>query len=183
MADGLRGRIFTLMTRAAHAGGADRSADVLIAGGGVAALETLMALRALAGERAGYPPLPAPDFVHRPLSVGEPFGLGAPQRRPLAQIAADFGAEARRAAVAAVDASGHRVVLGSGDTLGYDVLVLAPGARTLPAFDDAVTFGGPESAATMRALLDGLERGELPRLAFVAPTMAGWTLPLYGSRC
>jgi sulfide:quinone oxidoreductase len=156
------------------------AADVLIAGGGVAALEAMMALADLAGERARVTLVaPEPDFVHRPQSVAEPFGLGAPQRRPLAQIASGFGAGFRRAGVAAVDPAGQRVVLRSGDTLGYDVLVLAPGARTLPAFEDAVTFGGPGSAATMRALLADLEGGEVGRIAFVAPTLAGWTLPLY----
>ena len=71
-------------------------------------------------------------------------------------------------------------MLDTGDTLTYEhALVLAPGARTLPAFDDALTFTGTGSAAAMRALLDDLGRWRVRRIAFVAPEAAGWTLPLY----
>ena len=47
---------------------------VLIAGGGVAALEAVLALEALAGARVRIELLtPADEFVFRPLLVGEPF--------------------------------------------------------------------------------------------------------------
>jgi sulfide:quinone oxidoreductase len=156
------------------------AAEVVIVGGGVAALEALMALRALAGERV-HITLVAPDsdFVYRPMTVAEPFGLGAPRRYPLRQVAADFGAHLVRAAVIAVDADERRVVQRDGDTRGYDTLILAPGARMLPAFEGAIEFGRADSAAAMRGLLDELEQGHVRRVAFVAPTLAGWTLPLY----
>jgi sulfide:quinone oxidoreductase len=153
---------------------------VLIAGGGVAALETLMALRDLAGDRVGVTLVaPEPDFVYRPMAVAEPFGLGEARRYPLRRIAEDFGAELVQAGVAALDAPAGRVALRSGDTMTYDTLVLAPGARMIPAFDDAVTFSGPGSGPEMRALLDELEQGRVRRIAFVAPTVTGSTLPLY----
>jgi len=155
-------------------------AEVLFVGGGVAALETLMALRDLAGDRVRVTLVAAePDFVYRPMAVAEPFGLGEARRYPLRRVVEDFGAALVQAGVAAVDASARRVVLRSGDTMRYDTLVLAPGARMLPAFDAAVTFSGPGSGAAMRALLDELEQGRARRIAFVAPTVAGWTLPLY----
>jgi sulfide:quinone oxidoreductase len=47
---------------------------VLIAGGGVAALEATLALRALADERVAITLVaPESDFVYRPLAVAEPF--------------------------------------------------------------------------------------------------------------
>jgi len=160
--------------------GPGSSAEVLIVGGGVAALETLMALRDLAGERVHATLVaPDPDFVYRPMAVAEPFGLGEARRYPLRRIAEDFGAGLVQAGVTAVDAPARRVVLRSGDTLAFDTLVLAPGARMLPAFDDAVTFMGPGSAPAVRALLDELEQGRVRGIAFVAPTMVGWMLPLY----
>jgi sulfide:quinone oxidoreductase len=155
-------------------------AEVLIVGGGVAALETLMALRALAGDRVRVTLVAAePDFVYRPMAVAEPFGLGEARRYPLRRVVEDFDAGLVQAGVAAVDASPRRVVLRSGDTIHYDTLVLAPGARMLPAFDAAVSFSGPGSSAAMRALLDELEEGRARRIAFIAPSVAGWTLPLY----
>ncbi|MGD0455391.1 MAG: hypothetical protein ABSB69_17530, partial [Solirubrobacteraceae bacterium] len=47
---------------------------VLIAGGGVAALEALLALRALAPEQTEITVLaPNAEFVYRPMAVREPF--------------------------------------------------------------------------------------------------------------
>ena len=155
-------------------------AEVVIVGGGVAALEAMMALRELAGERVSITLVaPDDDFVYRPLAVVDPFGGGEPRRYPLGRIVADFGARHVRVHVEAVDAPGRRVIGAGGTTLGYDTLILAPGARTLPAFDAAIEFGRPNSNAAMRELLADLRRKEVRRVGFVAPTVAGWTLPLY----
>ena len=156
-------------------------AGVVIVGGGVAALETMMALRQLAGDRVQATLVaPEPDFVYRPMAVAEPFGVGEAGHVPLVQIARDFGVELVQAGVAAVDAGARRVLLTGGDALSYDrVLVLAPGARTRPAFEDALTFTGSGSVAVMRALVDELERGRVRGIAFVVPEVGGWTLPIY----
>ena len=55
---------------------ADDQRHVLVAGGGVAALEAALALRALADERLHVELLaPEPQFWYRPLAVAEPFSL------------------------------------------------------------------------------------------------------------
>ena len=47
---------------------------VLVAGGGVAGLEALLALRHLAGDRVELSLLsPRADFSYRPMAVAEPF--------------------------------------------------------------------------------------------------------------
>jgi sulfide:quinone oxidoreductase len=156
------------------------AAEVVIAGGGVAALETLLALRDLAGDRVRVTLVTAdPDFVDRPLTVAEPFGFGTARRHPLERIAADFDATIIHGSVKEVRAAERRVVLRSGDTLSYENLVVATGARMLPAFDHAITFGEQGSGEAMRELVDGVERGAVRRVAFVAPTSIGWTLPIY----
>jgi sulfide:quinone oxidoreductase len=155
-------------------------AEVVIVGGGVAALEALMALRAHAGDALGITLVASqPEFVYRPMMVAEPFDAGSVRRYPLRQIGSDFGARVLQGAVTSVDARERRVVLRSGDTIGYDTLILAPGARMLRAFDDAIAFGEPDSGAAMRGLLVDLDEGRARRVAFVAPTAAGWLLPLY----
>jgi sulfide:quinone oxidoreductase len=154
--------------------------EVLIVGGGVAALEALIALRALAGRRVQITvAAPGDDFVQRPLTVVEPFETGAARRHPLREIAADFDARLVSAAVDAVAARTRRVLCRSGDALAYDTLILAPGARPVAPFEGAVTFGEPDAPAALRALLDGLTSGAVRRVAFVAPTLVGWSLPLY----
>jgi sulfide:quinone oxidoreductase len=163
-----------------HERASSPAADVVIAGGSVAALEALAALRNLAGDRVRLTLVaPDPDFVDRPMTVAEPFGFGSARRYPLGQIASNFEATLVRASVREVQTAERRVVLRSGDTLTYDTLVLATGARTLPAFDHAITFGEQGSGEAMRRLVDGVERGAVRRVAFIAPTAVGWTLPLY----
>ena len=67
--------------------------EVVIVGGGVAALETLMALHDLAPAAVRVKLVAAePDFVYRPMSVAEPFGLGEALRYPLRRVVDDFGA-------------------------------------------------------------------------------------------
>jgi sulfide:quinone oxidoreductase len=52
---------------------------VLVAGGGVAALESVLALRSLAGDRVAIELLaPGTDFAHRPYSVRSPFSGDTP---------------------------------------------------------------------------------------------------------
>jgi hypothetical protein len=56
---------------------------VVVAGAGVAGLETLMALRALAGARVELTLIaPQDEFVYRPLAVEEPFASGVPGGSP-----------------------------------------------------------------------------------------------------
>jgi len=66
---------------------------VLIAGGGVAGLEALMALHSLAGDHVEVT-LVAPDdtFTVRALSVQNPFARPASGRYSLSRICADHGA-------------------------------------------------------------------------------------------
>src|SRR3954453_18673530 len=92
--------------------------EVLIVGGGVAALEALIALRALAANRVGITlAAPGDDFVQRPLTVVEPFAAGPARRHPLREIAADFDARFVPAAVDAVATGTRRVLCRSGDAL------------------------------------------------------------------
>src|SRR5580692_552940 len=67
---------------------------VVIVGGGVAALESALALAHLAPERTDVTLIaPNPEFVYRPMTVGEPFAHGAAACYPLQRIASDAGAE------------------------------------------------------------------------------------------
>ena len=77
---------------------------VVIVGGGVAGLEALLALRAMAADRVSLT-LAAPerDFSYRPLAVAEPFGLGHAYRVPLSQFADYAGAQLVLDATVAVE--------------------------------------------------------------------------------
>src|SRR6266536_6580706 len=95
--------------------------DVLIAGGGVAALEATLALRALAEDRVAITLVaPESDFVYRPLAVAEPFRVGEVRRFPLRPLVKAAGAELRRGRVAAVDSERRVVVTEEQEELPYE---------------------------------------------------------------
>jgi sulfide:quinone oxidoreductase len=153
---------------------------VLVAGGGVAALETALALRALAGERVSIELVaPERDFTHRPLAVAAPFRVGEVETFPLHKLAAAAGAELRQGAVTSVDPGRHVVLTDDGRELAYDVLVLALGARPVEAFPNALTFRGPQDEPALAALLEDIVNGEVRSVAFAVPTGTSWPLPLY----
>lgn len=158
----------------------DGKKRVLIAGGGVAALEGVLALRKLAGYVVDVTMLaPEEHFVYQPLSVGDPFALGPAKRYPLAKVADDLGVTLEHAALTAVDAHNRTVTSSDGAQLAYDALLVAAGARREPAFDNALTFRGQEDAERVHGLVQDLEAGYGRRLAFVVPTGVAWSLPLY----
>src|SRR5881227_502014 len=95
--------------------------EVVVVGGGVGGLETVMALRAAAGSRVRITVVtPEDEFVYRPLSVGEPFGLGTARRHPLEQVARDFDAELVRDELEWVAPRGSRIFTRGGAEIGYD---------------------------------------------------------------
>jgi sulfide:quinone oxidoreductase len=153
---------------------------VVVAGGGVAAIEAMLALRDLAGDRVAITLVaPQQDFVYRPLSVGEPFALGKALAMPLATVARDVGAELRQDALAAVDTDAHSVRLESGDTVTYDALLVAVGARRVAALQHARTFRGQEDSESVHGLIQDLEGGYSRRIVFVVPAGVAWSLPIY----
>jgi sulfide:quinone oxidoreductase len=152
---------------------------VLIAGGGVAALEAALALRALAGELVDVALLaPEPSFWYRPLATAEPFGLGEVRRFELPELAAAAGATFTPGSLLRVD-SGSRLAWTSAGTLEYDALLVACGAEPAPAVSGAFTFRGPADTDHMRTLLDEIAAGRARRVAFVVPWGAVWSLPIY----
>jgi sulfide:quinone oxidoreductase len=158
----------------------DEKFRVLIAGGGVAALEAALALRELAGERVAIALLaPEPDFVYRPLSVLEPFSEGGAERYPLERFAADVDAELIADSFKRLDADQRRLHTDSGRELEYDAVLLALGARPKPAFSHALTIDDRQLDGQFHGLIQDVEGGYARSLAFVAPAPMAWPLPIY----
>jgi sulfide:quinone oxidoreductase len=153
---------------------------VLVAGGGVAGLETLLALRALAGDLVDLELLaPEPQFWYRPLAVAEPFGLARAEHFDLATIADSAGAAFTLDQLASVDAPGHRARTAHGAEIGYDALVIACGALPRPTLPGALSFRGPADSDAFAELLSEAEQGAVGSVAFALPTAGIWPLPLY----
>jgi len=153
---------------------------VVVAGGGVAALEALLALRALAGERCALTLLaPNEEFVYRPATVGEPFHRGRAQRQPLRDVAVDTGATLVPAALAAVDATAREAVTSEGERLPYDALLLAVGAEAVHPYPRTLQWDDTAGLERLGGLLADIEGGYARRVAIVIPPGPGWPLPGY----
>jgi sulfide:quinone oxidoreductase len=155
---------------------------VLIAGGGVAGLETLLALRAVAGDRVEIMVV-APDakFVNRSMAVDQPASVGGVRGLKLRDVTGEFDAHWQRGTVEWVDRERQVVVTGRGRELTYDQLVLALGARPEREWhsDGVLTYHDAAEAHEYRRLLRQLEEGRVRSVAFVKPAGASWLLPLY----
>jgi sulfide:quinone oxidoreductase len=156
------------------------TARVLISGGGIAALETALALDRLARGRVAVELIsPRRDFVFRPRPGWTPLGAGPAARFDLDSVAAEMGARYRSDALAAVRVAEQEVVTKRDAVLPYDALVIAHGATAKRAVTGAVTFWTREDEPALRQVLAAFERGEHDRIALAVPAGMRWSLPLY----
>jgi len=166
----------------------DMSTRVVIAGGGVAALEALLALRADAGSLVDVTLVADADaFTYRALQVGEAFGAGAPRRYPLASLVEGAGARFVRAAIASVSVGARELLLDDGRRISYDGLLLATGARA-GAFRGHEAIVGDVTIVVPRGVLWSLPAYELalraaarsPRCAVRVVTHEPQPLDIFG---
>jgi sulfide:quinone oxidoreductase len=154
--------------------------DVVVAGGGVAGLEGLLALRALAGDRIRLTLVaPDPEFSYRPLAVAEPFALGHAHRVPLSQFADDAGAELVVDATVGVDDARGELQLRDAGSRAYDALLVAPGAVAVEGVEQATTWWPGGDPEVYGGLLRDMDEGYAKRIAIVVPPGAVWPLPAY----
>ncbi len=150
---------------------------IVIAGGGVAALEACLALRDHLPADELDITLLTPDrrFEYRPLAVLAPFEGISRWSFELASFAAEQEVELVHDVLAAVGPHARVAVTGAGGELGYDLLLIAAGGHTVDAVHGALTFRGPAEGQLIRAMLDDPPDS----IAFAAPAGASWPLPLY----
>lgn len=154
--------------------------SVVIAGGGVAAIEGLLRLRRLVGDAVKITLLaPNEEFAFRALSVKEPFALGGAERHALRHIVRDAGAEWRRDTLSWIDPDAQVVHTGDGVELGYDALLVAVGGRLKPVYEHATTFRDAEADALLTGLVEDIEGGYTRSVAFVVPEGLVYQLPVY----
>jgi sulfide:quinone oxidoreductase len=153
---------------------------VVIAGGGVAGLEALLALRALAGHLVRATVIsPTREFVYRPVTVAEAFDRAQARVYDLPQLIADQDGEFVQDELTRVDPSQREAISRGGRRIRFDALVVATGARPLAWLRGALTFRGRGDVPVLRALLDDLVDGTARSVALALPSERMWPLPLY----
>ena len=156
---------------------------VVIVGGGVAGLESLLALHALAGDCVDITLVePELKFVNRSMAVMQPFKGHRVRGVRMEDIAPEFGARWLRRTLDRVAHEERVAIMKDGVKLPYDMLVLAIGARrperSWPP-DGQLTFYDGRSGPDYRLLLHQLREGRVGSVAFVRPAGVSWPLPLY----
>lgn len=153
---------------------------MLIAGGGVAAIEAALALRDLAGQRLAVEICsPRSEFVYRPFSVGEPYGAASVFRYDLETLAERIGVGFRLDGVLSVDLEAGQATVRDGERIPYDYLLVTTGARMLWAVPGAVTFWGVSDEGGFGAVVRKLRSGAVRDTVFTMPSGNTWALPLY----
>ncbi len=152
----------------------------LICGGGVAAAEGLLRLRALAGDSVAITLLaPNDEFVYRPLAVREAAGFEPARRYELAGIAEHAGAHWIKDTLASVDVAGRAAHTGQGRELSYDALLVAVGGSQIVDLEQAVAFKDADATRVYEEVVRDVESGEVQSVAFVVPEGPVYPLPVY----
>ena len=155
---------------------------VVIAGGGVAGLEALVALHGLR-RRPRRHHARVPEHALRPAGRcdGRRVRRADAEQHDVAMIADDHGAHLLCDALHVVHREYATALTESGRELQYDSLLVAVGAHAdpHPALRDALTFWGMDDVPAMSDLLADIEAGRARSVMFVVPPGATWTLPAY----
>jgi sulfide:quinone oxidoreductase len=154
---------------------------VVIAGGGVAAVESVLALRELAGQRVGITIVsPEREFLYRPVTVAEAFDRGEAHAYPLDEIVSyEGGGELIWDRLESVDGPERTAVTTSGTRITFDALIVAAGAIATEPLAGALTFRGRADVAALRGVLDELVAGSARSVALTMPAERTWPLPIY----
>jgi sulfide:quinone oxidoreductase len=154
--------------------------EVVIVGGGVAALEAAFAIHELGGDLVHLTMLaPASEFTYRPNAVNEPFSLGSARRYPLASLAEAAGVELVAGCLERVDVPRRRAYTTAGIELAYDALLVGTGASVRRRYEHVTTVDDTQMDEHLHGLVQDLEAGYVKRLAFVISAPVPWPLPAY----
>ena len=170
------------MSEQAHHGGysASKGLRVLIAGGGVAALEAVLALRSLAPDDVAVTVLSGSDeFVYHPLTVLEPFAPHAVTRLAWSRAAAELGAAHIPGRLDAVDPDARQITSEEQGQIDYDLLVVAIGGRKRDLVPGVLTVGSPGADHAFAEVLGDLRAGRPMRLSFITPPGVAWSIAIY----
>jgi sulfide:quinone oxidoreductase len=154
---------------------------VVIAGGGVAAVEALLALHELAGHHVQVTLVsPEREFLYRPVTVAEAFDRGEARAYALGEMLAYAGGgKLIWDSVQSVEPDDQVAVLGSGERIGYEMFIAALGAVAREPLPGALTFRGRADVPALRAVLDELATGVARSVALTLPSERMWALPIY----
>jgi sulfide:quinone oxidoreductase len=153
---------------------------VVICGGGIAGLEALLRLRALAGDALDITLLaPNEELHYRPLAVDEPFAKRGVRRYPLRSIMRETGAQWHQGAAEWVDSQAQVVHTDAAEKFPYDALLIAVGGRLVMPFEHVTVFDDKRADEGYHGLIQDVEGGYTRSVVLIIPEGYAWLLPVY----
>lgn len=153
---------------------------VCVVGAGTAGLEALLAAREAIGSTADLQ-LIAPDrsFRYRPMSPGSLFRPAMERVVAIADLVEQACASWVEDRAAAVLEGEGMVLTRDGETVDFDYLLLALGARPKRTLSQGYVWQRGADPTFLDEILAGIVSGEVGSVAVVAPRGARWPLPAY----
>ncbi|MGA7434971.1 MAG: FAD-dependent oxidoreductase [Solirubrobacterales bacterium] len=151
-----------------------------IIGGGVAALEAMLALDAISYSGADVHLFsPKSRFVLKPLAVLSGFGRGGMLNFDLRKLTATAGASFHNLSVSEVDTNRRVLDLSDGTEFDYDYLIASPGTKSLYSVPGTTTYWGPAGNEAVAEALAPLRDREEVNVVVTMPAGGTWPLPIY----
>jgi sulfide:quinone oxidoreductase len=155
-------------------------ARVAIIGGGVAALEAMLALDALSYSGTDVHLFsPEPGFTLKSLAVSTGFGRSEPTTYDLSKLTSTAGASFHRLSVSAVDADERRIHLSDDSEFDYDYLIASPGTKSIWSVPGATPYWGPAGNEAVAEAVADLRGRKDAKVIVTMPKSGSWPLPLY----
>jgi sulfide:quinone oxidoreductase len=153
---------------------------VAIIGGGVAALEAMLAFDVIAYSKADVHLFsPKSKFVLKSLAVSSGFGRGGLLNFDLPKLTATARATFHNSSVSKIITE-RRVIRLSGDSeFNYDYLIASPGAKPLWSVPGAINYPGPAGNQAVTEALATLRDRESVKVVVTVPEGGAWPLPMY----
>ena len=153
---------------------------VCVVGAGTAGLEGLLAAREQLGAGAELRLIaPEHEFRYRPTSPGSLFRPARERGLAIADLVAEVGATwvADRADI--IYEAERNLLTRDGDTVDFDFLLLAIGARSKRALRQGHVWERGADPGFLDQIIDGIAAGEVRSVAVAVPRGARWPIPAY----
>ena len=165
------------------AGGRDRlmpGPTVCVVGAGTAGLEGLLAARERLGGNAELLLIaPEREFRYRPMSRDSLFRPAAERSLAVADLVAEAAATWVEDQARAVHEAERTVLTRDGDTVVFDFLLLAVGARPRRALRRGYVWVRGGDPRFLDEILQGIASGDVRNVGVAVPRGARWPIPAY----
>jgi sulfide:quinone oxidoreductase len=153
---------------------------ICVVGAGTAGLEGLLSAREQLGSAVDLRLIaPEQEFRYRPMSRDSLFRPARERSLAITELVAEAGATWLRDRADVINEAERSLLSRDGDTVDFDFLLLAPGARSRRALRQGFVWQRGGDPSFLDSIISDLVSGKVGSVAVVVPRGARWPLPAY----